>query len=295
MEKRYESLSLFEFQTQFPDDMSCMVHLVNLKWADGYSCEKCNNPTFCNGNRAYTRQCTKCRYQSSPTSGTLFHKVKFSLLKAFYIVYFMSTNKKGISSTELSRKLKLGQKTCWFFRRKVMKAMSSSLQKPMMGTVEVDEMMVGQQEEGLKGRQKGKKKEVVVAIEKKGKSVNRVYAKVIPNAGYNELKVFFDTYIDPKAKIKTDKWAGYTPLKADYVLLEQVESGKKGSNFGDMHRIIMMIKAQLRGIHHSVKHLQEYLDAYTYRYNRNFMKAEIFDNLLHRMVKHPPCTKIMMY
>ena len=50
-----------------------------------------------------------------------------------------------------------------------MKAMTSSLQNPMMGTVEVDEMVVGQKEEGLKGRQKGKKKEVVVGIEKEGK------------------------------------------------------------------------------------------------------------------------------
>lgn len=31
-----------------------------------------------------------------------------NLVKAFYIVYFMSTNKKGITSTELARKLALG-------------------------------------------------------------------------------------------------------------------------------------------------------------------------------------------
>jgi hypothetical protein len=41
---------------------------------------------------------------------TLFHKVKFPLLKAFYIVYFVAASKKGISSTELSRKLGLYQK-----------------------------------------------------------------------------------------------------------------------------------------------------------------------------------------
>ena len=38
-------------------------------------------------------------------AGTLFHKVKFDLIKAFWIVYFLSTNKKGFSSTELARKL----------------------------------------------------------------------------------------------------------------------------------------------------------------------------------------------
>jgi hypothetical protein len=52
----------------------------------------------------------------SPTAGTLFHRVKFPLLKAFYAVFFISTNKKGITSTELSRKLGLKQKVCWLFR-----------------------------------------------------------------------------------------------------------------------------------------------------------------------------------
>lgn len=295
MEKRYESLSIFEFAELFPDEESCMRHLETLKWSEGFVCEKCSHKTYCKGNKEYIRQCTRCRYQSSPTSGTLFHKLKFPLLKAFYIIYYMSTNKKGITSTELSRKLSLGQKTCWFFRRKVMKAMASSQNHPMMGSVEVDEMMVGQQEQGVKGRQKGNKKEVVVGIEKTGKKVSRVYAKVIPNASYKELEVFFRNHISQSAKVKTDKWKGYTPLMKNYPFLEQIESGKKGSNFGDMHRIIMMIKAWLRGVHHSVKHLQDYLNAYTYRYNRHFMKKGIFDNLLLRMVLHKPCTRKLMY
>jgi len=295
MEKRYESLTIFEFQEKFPDEHSCLLHLAEIKWANGYSCDRCSHTKYCKGNTELTRQCTKCHYQSSPTSGTLFHKVKFSILKAFYIVYYMSTNKKGITSTELSRKLGLRQKTCWFFRRKVMKAMVSSQQNLMMGKVEVDEMVVGQKEQGLKGRQKGKKKEVVVGIERQGNKVSRVYAKVVPNASSPELKVFFDAYISPNAKVRTDNWKGYTPLKEQYPLLKQIESGQKGCNFKDMHRVIMMIKAWLRGVHHSVEYLQEYLDAYCYRYNRHFMKAPIFDNLMVRMAKHPPCPKKLMY
>ncbi len=63
----------------------------------------------------------------------------------------MSTNKKGIASTE-SRKLGLRQKTCWLFQHKVMKAMASSGKYPLMGKVEVDETVVGEQEEGVVGR-----------------------------------------------------------------------------------------------------------------------------------------------
>jgi len=89
---------------------------------------------------------------------TLFHKVKFSILKAFHIVYYVSTNKKGISSTELSRKLGLGQKTCWFFKQKVMNGMKSSGNFLLVGNVEVDETVIGQQETGVVGRKNAKKK-----------------------------------------------------------------------------------------------------------------------------------------
>ncbi len=153
MEKKYESLTLFEFQQLFPDDQACYDHLAKLKWPDGFVCEKCAHTHYCKGKFDRTRQCTKCGYQATPTSGTLFHKVKFPILKAFYIVYFVATNKQGISSTELSRKLDLRQKTCWSFRQKVMKAMASSLQYPMLGKVEVDGAVIGQQKEGSRARQ----------------------------------------------------------------------------------------------------------------------------------------------
>ena len=288
MEKRYESLTLFEFQQQFPDDQACYTHLAKLKWPDGFICEKCEHTHYCKGKLERTRQCTKCGYQATPTSGTLFHKVKFPILKAFYIIYFIATNKQGISSTELSRKLGLRQKTCWSFKQKVMKAMTSSLKHPMMGKVEVDETVVGQQEEGTKGRQNEDKKLVLVAIEREGKGIKRMYARVIEDGSNASMKPFFEDHISPQAKITTDEWKGYSPFKEDFPNLEQIPSGKKGKNFPDMHRAIMMFKAWLRGIHHSVKHLQAYLDEYCYRFNRHLMNGKIFDNLLSRVVAHNP-------
>ena len=110
MEKKYESLTLVEFQRQFPDDKSCYDYLAELKWPGGFKCERCAHTHYCKGKLDRTRQCTKCGYQATPTSNILFHKVKFPILKALYIVYFVATNKQGISSTELSHKLGLRQK-----------------------------------------------------------------------------------------------------------------------------------------------------------------------------------------
>jgi hypothetical protein len=118
MEQRFKSLSLFEFQERFSNAADCLKYLADEKWGNGFVCRKCGHTHSCAGKATQSRQCTCCRYVESPTAQTLFHKVKFDLLKAFYIVYFVSTNKKGITSTELSRKLNLRQKTCWGFKRK---------------------------------------------------------------------------------------------------------------------------------------------------------------------------------
>lgn len=172
MEAKFKSLSVFEFQERFPDEESCMKYLADLKWSKGYRCKKCGHERWCKGHNSYDRKCTRCNFHESPTAGTLFHKVKFSLLKAFWIVYYVSTNKKGIASTELSRKLQLRQKTCWLFKQKVMQAMKSSCRHPLQGQVEVDEFVIGGQDEGVKGRKNKNKKLVIIAIEKAEKGVN---------------------------------------------------------------------------------------------------------------------------
>lgn len=295
MEQLFQSLTIFDFQSRFPDDRACLSYLSELKWADGYSCPKCGNTKYCGGDREFSRQCTKCRHICSPTSGTLFHKVKFPLLKAFYIVYYVSTNRKGISSTELSRKLGLRQKTCWMFKQKVMHGMKSSGQFKITGKAEVDETVVGGQEEGVRGRKNDKKKLVVFAIERKGKGVSRVYGRVIGKSSAKELGSFMKDTIETDTEIKTDEWTGYKPLKKDFANLHQVPSGKKGENFPDLHRVIMGFKGWLRGMHHQVENLQGYIDEYCYRFNRSNMKDGIFDNLLRRMVKADPLPYKLYY
>ena len=52
-----------------------------------------------------------------------------------------------------------------------MKVMKNSDNNPLARKVEVDETVVGGQEDGVKGRKNKKKKLVVVAIEKQGKVI----------------------------------------------------------------------------------------------------------------------------
>ena len=76
-----------------------------------------------------------------------------------------------------------------------MKAMESSGNNKMDGNIEVDETVVGGQEEGVVGRKNKKKKLVVFAIEKKGRGVNRMYGQLIEHSSAKELGAFMKSNI----------------------------------------------------------------------------------------------------
>ena len=72
-----------------------------------------------------------------------------------------------MSSLELSKEFELRQKTCWEFKWKIQQAMQSSKQYKLTGEVHVDEFFIGSPEEQKRGRRsKGKKKLVILALEK---------------------------------------------------------------------------------------------------------------------------------
>ncbi|MDB5262728.1 MAG: hypothetical protein JWQ14_2009 [Adhaeribacter sp.] len=70
-------------------------------------------------------------------------------------------------------------------------------------------------------------------------------------------------HIHKEAWACTDGWTGYKGLVARYPQLTREKSEEKGKNFSQLHRNIMMFKAWLRGVHHSVRYLQSALTTST--------------------------------
>jgi hypothetical protein len=287
---KFVGVNSIQFNREFKEDSDCYEYLASIKWVDGiFECIKCKHGKYCKGKKPFSRRCIKCRYDESPTAGTMFDKCKFSLLLAFHIAFKISSKKKGMSSLELSHEFELRQPTCWEFKWKIQQAMQSSKQHPLTGEVHVDEFFIGSPEEQKRGRSKGSKRLVVVALEKVKDGVGRAYAQVIEAASADEFKPFFKSYINKEATVITDEWTGYSPIKKNYRNLKQIPSND-GKNFPDLHIHIMNLKGWLRGIHHhcSKERLQGYLDEYHYRYNRRNNMDTIFHNLMERMVKNKP-------
>jgi ISXO2-like transposase domain/Transposase zinc-ribbon domain len=287
---KFVGVNSIKFNRQFKSDFDCYEYLASIKWPDEiFECKRCKYTKYCLGKKMFSRRCSKCSYDESPTAGTMFDKCKFSLLIAFHIVFKISSKKKGMSSLELSHEFELRQPTCWAFKWKIQQAMQSSKQHPLTGEVHIDEFFIGGPEEQKRGRSKGNKRLVIVALEKVKDGVGRAYAQIIEAASSEEFKPFFKSYIDPQANVITDEWAGYWPIKKEYKNLKQLPSND-GKNFPDLHIHIMNLKGWLRGIHHhcSKERLQGYLDEYHYRYNRRNNMDTIFHKLIEKMATNTP-------
>ncbi len=277
---------VIEFSRSFQTDLDCKKYLAELKWKDGFTCRKCGRQGS-QTRKDYARTCNKCSDTESAGSGTLFHKVKFGLLKAFHICFEMSTSTKGLSALYVAKRYSINHKTAMSFMHKVREAMKSSENHPIQGAVHVDEFVVGGQEAGHIGRSYGgKKKKIVCAVEltEAGK-VKRFYALQIKDFSAKSLRPIFEHHIDKVAQVTTDEWKGYRPISKDYTI-KQIPS-ELGLNFKAIHTMIHKVKTWLRTTYSwvSKRHIDRYLSEFSYRINRSQSKETIFHNLITRMVK----------
>ena len=147
---------------------------------------------------------------------------------------------------ELAEEYAMRQKTVWDFKRKIQSAMQSSGNYPLEGVVHVDEFYVGGEEEGVTGRSlDGKKKLVIIALEIVPGGVGRAYAQVIEDASADSFRPFFEKYISKDAKIVTDEWNGYLPLKRLYeVGTTSVRQGQRTSGNPHTHHEYQRVAAR---------------------------------------------------
>jgi transposase-like protein/predicted RNA-binding Zn-ribbon protein involved in translation (DUF1610 family) len=285
----FKGQNILNLVKELPNDDACKAYLSKIKWMDGFKCSKCGSEKGCE-KAGYNYHCYSCNHVESSTANTLFHKVKFGLQKAFLIVFEMTTSTKSMSSIQVGKRYGISQTTAWFFMQKVRVAMQSGQKYPLSQIVHVDEFVVGGKEDGKQGRSYDTKKtKAVIAVELTDKNkVKRVYIKSIDDYSAKSLTPIFEQHISTSAKIFTDKWRGYSPLKSKYNI-EQRES-KNGKNFKEMHVVIHQIKSWIRTVptHVSKKHIQSYFDEFSFRINRSIFKETIFHKTIERMINTLP-------
>lgn len=159
--------------------------------------------------------------------------------------------------------------------------------------VEVDETWVGGRTRG-EGRGVHHKVLVSCAVEvrhrkpgtrlddrKDGRYAGRVRLAVVPDRSAKSLCGFVENAVAPGSLIVTDDWRGYAGLRKrgfDHHAFAEWEVPEIAEEFLPIiHLVFANLKTWINGVHHGVsaKHLQAYLNEFTFRFNRRGLAPNI--------------------
>jgi transposase-like protein len=288
-----------DFEARFRSEQACREYLFQLRWPEGFRCPRCGSAKAW-PLRSVLRQCAGCGRQVSVTAGTIFQDTHTPLTVWFQAMWWVTAQKNGVSALGLQRVLGLGSyQTAWAWLHKLRRAMVRPGRERLAGTVEVDETFLGGLEEGVRGRGTEKKALIVVAVQEEGRGVGRIRLRRIPDASAGSLIPFIEDSVEPGSVIHTDGWLGYEPLeKKGYRHSVTYLRGREESPSELMprvHLVVSLLKRWLIGTHPgaiSHKHLDSYLDEFTFRFNRRRSRSrgKLFFRLVQQALAVEPAT-----
>lgn len=280
----------------FPDDRACREYLARLRWPDGFVCPSCGDTRYWMTATGLW-MCQECEHRTSVTAGTIFHRTRTPLSTWFAAIWFVISQKNGISALGLQRVLGFGSyETAWAWLHKLRRAMVRPGRDLLSGIVELDETMVGGVSVGARGGF-GDKVAVMIALEHNGSArLGRLRMAVAQRPGTTELVTWASTVIAPGATIKTDGARALRAL-ADLGYTHEYVTGynapDKASVLPGVHLVASLLKRWLIGtLHYRVEEhqLPYYLDEYTFRFNRRSARSRglLFYRLLQQAVATEP-------
>jgi transposase-like protein len=245
--------------------------------------------------------CPECRHQGSTTAGTIFDKTRTPLTVWFEAAWHLTTAKNGLSAKTLERTLGVRYRVAWTMLQRFRVAMVRADRSRLLGSVEVDETMVGGVNHGGKKGRGSAKSIVVIAVEVlEPKGFGRVRMHHIPDASGGSLLPFIKGAITPGAIVHTDGWRGYDGLEArGYTHRKTVIATSNDPAHVVMpavHRVASLLKRWILGTHQgsvTPEHLQGYLEEFTFRFNRRTSRSRglVFRRLLEQAVVTAPVTE----
>ena len=160
-----KQLTVQELFKRFPNDDSCLNHLMGLRYGESLDCPKCGkHGKFSRIKKMPAFQCAWCGHHIHPMAGTPFHRSRTPLQKWFYAMYIFTTSRHGVSAKELQRQLGVTYKCAWRIAHQIRKYMGKvDGDDNLSGHVEIDETYIGGHRKGKRGR--GASGKTVVLLE----------------------------------------------------------------------------------------------------------------------------------
>jgi transposase len=285
-----------QFDADFPDDDVCLETIKEQRFPGGIAhCVKCGidrKHYRVTGRTAYA--CDHCGNHIYPLAGTIFEKSTTPLRIWFQAMYLMGSTRCGISAKQVQRETGVTYKTAWRMFKQIRSLLSDTDMQLEGSTVEMDETYYGGVRKGRGGRpmRGDKKKTPIVGIAERG-GKGRVIAMATPDVSGRTLLGMAQEYILPKSTVFTDELPAYDGIKhirGKNYRHRRIKHSAKVYVQGDIHTNTIegfwsLIKRGIGGVYHSVsqKYLQNYLNEYSFRYNRRASGNLIFAAILARV------------
>jgi len=227
---------------------------------------------------------------------TIFHGTRKPLKLWFHAIWYITSQKNGVSAMGLKQVLGLNRyETVWIWLHKLRIAMVRPGRDCLSGTVEVDETYIGGKKAGKQGRGAAGKTLVLVAVEDKGSHFGRIHLHRIFYASAESIMPTVKKSVNPGSRVRTDGWRGYDKLSSNgYKHIVVRKNADVGDNLLPLaNRVVALLKKWLLGTHQGAvcpSHIDYYLDEFTFRFNRrtSHYRGKLFYRLIQQAVSIEP-------
>jgi len=227
-------------------------------------------------------KCYRCRKPFTVRMKTIFESSHITLHLWLQAIHLLCSSKKGISSNQLHRTLGITLKSAWFLSHRIREAMRDGSLAPMGGngkTVEIDETVIGRQEDAPKriGRGQVAFRNIVLTLVERG-GIARSWH--VDGCTVGTLMPIIRGNLAKETAVMTDEASWYRNLKVncDLASHDAVNHGVKEYARYESQRTIStntvegyysIFKRGMKGVyqHCGERHLHRYLAEFDFRYS----------------------------
>ena len=283
-------LTVKDFFARFPDDDTCLDHVMDLRYGRTGNCPGCGKESeFYRLSKRPAYSCKLCGHHIYPCAGTPFERTRTALQLWFYAMYLFTTTRHGVPAKELQRQLGVTYKTAWRIGHEIRKFMGIvDGDDGLSGHVEADETYVGGKPRYRGAHRAGRSgdgKTIVFGMVQRG---GNIMTKVIPDATRKTIRPLIEANVAKGSVMSTDEWVAYDRLWKFGYQHETVNHGQREYARGDVHTNTLEgfwshFKNSMRGTHRSIskQHMAKYLGEFEFRFNlRRDTSSVMFDRLI---------------